>query len=83
MSLPVAFNLVLFDQKRNIRTKWVENQIRELHEAHPDCQFVKNDKLNIELYPSVSNPHRLPLARGRTMLLDEHCHCSKRESSDS
>ncbi|NLS93976.1 MAG: hypothetical protein GXX96_17590 [Planctomycetaceae bacterium] len=55
------------------RRKWVISLLEKLQLAHPHCNFFRpeNRKLNIEIFPSPTNPHRLPLARERTMLLDK------------
>ncbi len=46
-------------------------EVKKLHVLHPDCEFLKpNGKLNIEVYPDLQKAHRLPMARGRSMLTD-------------
>lgn len=55
------------------RRKWLTREFGLLHDQFPECEFVvtKDGKpsLNIEIFPGTT-PHRLPLARQRTMLLD-------------
>ena len=68
-------HLILFFGKSSplaTRQKWLRNILGKLHEENPECEILggKDKGLNIEIYPSTSNPHRLPLARGRIMLLD-------------
>ena len=58
------------------RKRWLVNQLKELDKAHPECQFFKTAKAgdsicNLEIYPDPNKGHRLPLARSRTMLLDQ------------
>ena len=57
------------------RRGWLMNELARLDEKHPGVALtkIKNGKrvLNIEVYPDRANAHRLPLCRGRTMLLDE------------
>lgn len=85
-------HLILFFGKLSSlksRLRWIENQLSELDAQNPDVKFFKTGKgkrkLNIEVYPSTGIGHRLPLARGRTMLLDgplEPVHRSGRDVQD-
>jgi hypothetical protein len=66
------------------RKRWLINQLEELDKAHPDCQFFKTKKTgqsicNLEIYPNPNKGHRLPLARSRTMLLDQPLHLKERQ----
>ncbi len=66
------------------RKRWLINQLKELDKAHPDCQFFKMKKTgrsvcNLEIYPNPNKGHRLPLARSRTMLLDQPLHLKERQ----
>lgn len=57
------------------RMKWILNQFAKLDEQHPGVDFtvVRDGKrvLNVEVFPVTFKGHRLPLCRGRTMLLDK------------
>lgn len=66
------------------RKRWLTNQLKELDKAHPDCQFLKTAKAgdsicNLEIYPDPNKGHRLPLARSRTMLLDQPLDLKERQ----
>jgi hypothetical protein len=56
------------------RLRWITNELAKLDERYPGANFTKIEGgrrvLEIEVYPDLSNGHRLPLCRGRTMLLD-------------
>ncbi|MCC9602895.1 hypothetical protein LOC67_20285 [Stieleria sp. JC731] len=57
------------------RVRWLDRQLSELDQLYPECQFFQTQKSGkrirqIEIYPDPQKAHRLPLARGRTMLLD-------------
>lgn len=56
------------------RRGWLLNELARLDEKHPGAEFttIKGGKrvFNIEVYPDRSRGQRLPLCRGRTMLLD-------------
>ena len=68
--------ILFFGIERSLknRIKWITRILHDLDKQHPECEFFKKgrkkDKLNIEIYP-CNNAHRLPLSRGRTMLLDK------------
>lgn len=58
------------------RVKWLLRELTELDQHHPDCEFFRTQKsgrriCQLEIYPNPNKGHRLPLARGRTMLLDK------------
>jgi len=42
------------------RRKWLLGSLEKLHAQHPECKLLRPDgSLKLEVYPSVSNPHRL------------------------
>ena len=70
-------HLILFSGKPGLlsnRHKWLLRQPSEIDDGDPSGQFTRltgaGRVFNIEVYPDHSHAVRLPLARGRTMLLD-------------
>lgn len=59
----------------NNRLKWLLRELSEIDEADPSGQFTKSEnsvlRFNIEVYPNTSHAVRLPMARGRKMLLNK------------
>jgi hypothetical protein len=57
------------------RRRWITNLLVELDREHPGLSLTKlkrgKPRLNVEVYPTPSKGHRLPLCRGRTTLLDK------------
>ncbi len=68
------------------RRGWILKELARLDEKHPGLDFtkVRGDKrvLNIEVYPDPSKGHRLPLCRGRTLLLDKPLPLVERRGKD-
>ena len=59
-------------QNQDFLLSMIIKEIKELHHQHPECEFLKpNGKLDIEIFPSLAHGHRLPLAKGRSMLTDQ------------
>lgn len=78
-------HLILFFGNRSpleTRRKWLEKEFQKLERIHPDIfltahsiKLLPEDQRKhirpVEVFPDVSHGHRLPLARGRIMLLDK------------
>lgn len=71
-------HIILFFGKQSpleTRRGWLLNELARLDEKHPGLDFTTirggERVFNIEVYPNTSTGHRLPLCRGRTMLLDK------------
>lgn len=70
--------LLYFGKPSPLKTRvgWLLRELSELDLKHPECEFFRTQKngkkiCQLEIYPSPHKAHRLPLARGRTMLLDK------------
>ncbi len=69
--------ILFFDKQSPLATRrgWLLNELARLDDEHPGVAFTKmkggKRVLNIEVYPDASKAHRLPLCRGRTMLLEK------------
>lgn len=70
-------HLVLFfgvNSSLKSRRRWLWNQLAEADRHDPELNFTKGSEyapqFNVEVYPDTQRGVRLPLARGRTMLLD-------------
>lgn len=70
-------HLILFFGKNSSlksRRRWLWKQLAGADRKGPELNFTKGSefdpKFNVEVYPDTQRGVRLPLARGRTMLLD-------------
>ncbi|WP_339684979.1 hypothetical protein [Gimesia maris] len=71
-------HLVLFfgvNSSLKSRRRWLWNQLAEADRKDPELNFTKGSEFDpqfqIEVYPDTQRGVRLPLARGRTMLLNK------------
>lgn len=70
-----GIHLILFFGKASSlksRRRWLLNRLAEIDKRYEGVKFTKDGSdFNIEIYPDPNKPVRLPLAVGRTMLLDK------------
>jgi hypothetical protein len=68
------------------RRAWILKELAKLDEEHPGLGFTKirggKRGFNIEVFPDPAKAHRLPLCRGRTMLLDKPLPLVKRRGKE-
>ncbi|QDU50509.1 hypothetical protein [Gimesia panareensis] len=71
-------HLILFFGKNSSlksRRRWLWRQLAGADRKDPELNFTRGDlydpQFNVEVYPDTQRGVRLPLARGRTMLLDK------------
>ncbi len=81
-------HMILFFGNRSplkTRRRWLKKEFQKLERIHPDI-FLTADSIKllpedqrkhirpVEVFPDVSHGHRLPLAKGRLLLLDKPLH---------